>query len=132
MLAASAAAVILALLTGTRPLVPIQWVGATGTIVLSVKLRAAERAASDQFPVYEPCIVYRYEVDGTTYLAELSRQAGGDRRSERDVERLLRRYPEGTLVPIYYARHDPGWSFAPSRDDRPAIKRSARHGSIGR
>ena len=88
--------------------IPANWIAGTGTIVLSLKLR------SDSFdgsrPTYAPCIVYRYEVDGTTYMAEVVDRSGVGHITEYEVDRLLGQYPEGAPISINYSAIDPGWS----------------------
>jgi len=52
--------------------------------------------------MYEPIVVYRYEVDGKTYTHDQVEFASGGSSSASSAKKTIHRYPVGSKVTVYY------------------------------
>jgi hypothetical protein len=85
-----------------------KWPTVPGTIVSSELETGTERHNHKRITTYAAAIRYAYEVDGKAYESDQIQLGGTSETSQpREFERMVKRYPEGKRVTVYYDRDDP-------------------------
>ncbi len=83
-----------------------RWPVVRGTIVRS-GIAPRQRPRRGTWLFLEPEITYRYEVKGRTYEASAVRPTGEMAGDAAQAQRLVRRYPVGIGVPVFYDPQNP-------------------------
>lgn len=80
-----------------------KWPTVPGEIVSSELESDIERHDRKRITTYAAAIRYAYEVDGKTYESDQIQLGGSSETSEpEEFERMVKRYPEGKRVKVYY------------------------------
>lgn len=83
------------------------WPTATGVIVSSEMITRSEKNHSDR---YSPNIEYEYEVDSIKYEGYQVSYSFNEESARSVVESIVKDYPAGKDVEVYYKPEDPGES----------------------
>lgn len=85
-----------------------KWPTVRGEILSSELEKKRERHDGKRIDTYAAAIRYAYEVDGKSYESDQIQLGGSSETTESDdFERMVRRYPEGKGVTVYYDPTDP-------------------------
>ncbi|MFO7883628.1 MAG: DUF3592 domain-containing protein [Desulfobacteraceae bacterium] len=59
---------------------------------------------------YRLAVKYRYSVDGKTYTGDCITSSDGFQKTRKEAYKILKKYPVGGEVTVYYSPSDPGYS----------------------